>query len=241
MTREFSIQVRQLTRTLGGFAVLRALDFDALPGDCVNIQGKNGSGKSTLLACLAGLLRPDSGSVLVFGRSPADPETRRTTGMVAHESYLFPSLSLRENLIFAGRIYGVEHPRKRADHWLHNAGLQRKARSLPRELSQGMRRRASIARALIHEPRLLILDEPFASLDREGAIWLSDLLSNRLRRGLTTVMVTHQDQPARLAASRHWNLHLGRLYESTATNRSAALPTTPEIRPAHSSCSEARI
>ena len=174
-------------------------------------MGDNGAGKTTLLRCLAGLVRPDAGGVRWFGLGPEQAAMRSLIGLVAHESLLYPYLTLRENLVLAGRLHAVSEPARRAMHWLGSAGLDGHADRLPGEVSRGMRRRASIARALINDPPILLLDEPFSGLDRTGCDWTADLLRTRRLRGWTTCLVTHEDRTARQLADRTLELRSGRL------------------------------
>ncbi len=162
-----------LGRRFGQRWVLRGLDFSAQPGQCVAIIGANGSGKSTLLRCLAGLLRPDAGSVRWFGQPAGGAALRAWIGFMGHESGLYSQLSVYENLLFAARMYGLPHPAARAEHWAAEVGLAAHAHRRVAQLSQGMRQRAALARALIHQPRLVLLDEPFVGLDAHGAAWLA--------------------------------------------------------------------
>ena len=139
------------------------------------LTGANGAGKTTLLGCLASVLRPDGGEVRWFGRlAGRDVALHRWIGMVAHESGLYSHLTLRENLVFAARMSGVDNPRHRADQWLDMTGLTPHADVLPTRLSRGMRQRLAVARALIHDPPLLLLDEPFTGLDAAGARMAAD-------------------------------------------------------------------
>jgi ABC-type multidrug transport system ATPase subunit len=204
--------VRQLSKSFGRRAVLRQIDWQVAEGESVAVTGANGAGKSTLLACLAALVRPTSGEVLWFGRPAArNPAARRLVGMVAHENRLYPHLTLRENLVFAARMCGVSEPGARADQLLESAGLARHAQRMPPVLSRGMRQRAAVARALIHDPPILLLDEPFAALDAEGADWLLGRLLELRARGRTFCLVLHDEAKAERLADTIVRLHSGRI------------------------------
>lgn len=181
-----------LGRRFGMHWVLRGLDFSALPGQCVAIIGANGSGKSTLLRCLAGLLRADAGSVRWFGRPAGQAALRAFVGFVGHASGLYSQLSVYENLVFAARMYGLANARGRAEQWAAEVGLAAQAHRRVAHLSQGMRQRAALARALLHEPRVLLFDEPFVGLDAQGAAWLAGRLAELRQRGCTICFSTHQ-------------------------------------------------
>jgi len=210
-----AIQVCGLWKSFGDQVVLRGIDLTVPAGEGVALVGANGSGKSTLLRCLASVLRPQAGEVRWFGRAArGNLAVRRLIGLVAHESFLYPHLTLRENLLFAARMCDVPEPGARADELLRRTGLERHARRLPGETSAGMQRRVSLARALVHEPPILLLDEPFAGLDAQGTAWLFDLLSTRRSRGGTLVFATHDLAHARRLADRVLELRMGRLQEA---------------------------
>jgi ABC-type transport system involved in cytochrome c biogenesis ATPase subunit len=147
-------------------------------GESLLLRGSNGAGKTTLLRCLASSVRPTSGAVWWFGhRVCDDPSLRRLIGMVAHESRLYPQLTLRENLLLAARLYAVDAPGGQADRLLDETGMAAHANRRPAEVSRGMRQRVSVARTLIHQPRILLLDEPFSGLDLAGRGWLRQQLA----------------------------------------------------------------
>ena len=215
---ETAIRASQLSKSFGGRPVLAALDLEIAAGQCVALTGRNGAGKTTLLGCLASALRPDAGEVRWFGQTAGrDAALRRWVGMVAHESGLYPHLSLRENLLFAARMSGADHAARRARNWLDKAGLLPHADVLPTRISRGMRQRLAVARAIIHDPRLLLLDEPFTSLDESGAEWLLALLAELRDRGCTICFVTHDQEKIRRLAHRVVELREGKVYDAAVS------------------------
>jgi heme ABC exporter ATP-binding subunit CcmA len=187
------LEARGLRRSFGRMRVLRDIDLTLAPGEALAVAGPNGAGKTTLLRCLAGLMRPTAGEIRVLGRplTRGDGEVRRALGLVSHQSLLYDDLTLRENLEFVARLYGLERPRETAAAALEEAGLAGRADESPSRLSRGLTQRAAIARALLHRPRVLLLDEPFTALDAASADRLREELRRRLAAGLGLVIVTH--------------------------------------------------
>jgi heme ABC exporter ATP-binding subunit CcmA len=187
------LAARGLRRAFGRVRVLHDLDLILAPGEALAVAGPNGAGKSTLLRLLAGLMRPSAGEVRVLGRALAggDPDARRAVGLLSHHSLLYDDLTLIENLAFAARLYSLPHPADTARSALEAAGLASRAHDTPRQLSRGLLQRAAIARALLHRPRVLLLDEPFTALDAGSAERLRDELRARRAEGLGLVIVTH--------------------------------------------------
>ena len=209
---------RQLTRTMNGHPILDRAELAVAPGELVALVGTNGAGKTTLLKCLAGRLRPTSGEVLWFGISPQGrPTCHRLLGFAAHESFLYPELTASENLLFAARMYGLDRPQQRVAGLLARTGLLRRAGQAVGRLSAGLRQRVSLARALVHDPPLVILDEPFAGLDAAGHLWLERLLSELRERRRAIVFSSHDHQQCRRTASRILELRDGRLHEVVDT------------------------
>jgi heme ABC exporter ATP-binding subunit CcmA len=188
------LEARGLWRAYGRRQVLRGLDLAVAAGEAVAVAGPNGAGKTTLLRVLAGLARPDRGEVRLEGRPLRRdaPEVRRAVGVVSHQTLLYDDLTLHENLTFAARLYGLPTPAAAARAALDEAGLGPRADESPRRLSRGLAQRAAIARALLHRPRLLLLDEPFTALDAAASERLRAELGARRRQGLGIVLVTHQ-------------------------------------------------
>jgi heme ABC exporter ATP-binding subunit CcmA len=188
------LEARGLRRSFGGLRVLRGVDLAVHPGEAVVVAGPNGAGKTTLLRLLAGLMRPEAGEVRVLGRPVRGDgeEGRRAVGFVSHQSLLYDDLTLAQNLAFTARLYGLPTPARVARAALEAAGLAARADESPRRLSRGLAQRAAIARALLHQPRLLLLDEPFTALDAAAAERLRAELGARLAAGLGVVVVTHR-------------------------------------------------
>ena len=207
----------------------RALDGVVLrlgAGDCRLILGPNGAGKSTLLRVLAGLLRPQAGAVRIEGRTLGadDPAIRSRIGFVSHQTFLYDDLTLSENLVFAARLQGVADSRAAASRALEAADLADRARDRPRDLSRGMQQRAAIARALVHDPSVLLLDEPFTGLDTVSADRLRERLLGERSAGRAIVIVSHQ--PAEV-----WEVatEVGVLERGRWASRAPVQPTWPPL------------
>jgi heme ABC exporter ATP-binding subunit CcmA len=226
-----ALQTRGLCKRLGGRVVLRDVDLDIHRGQCVAVTGANGAGKTTLLRCLAGLARPTSGQVSWFGRQPGKSTAgRQLAGIVLQESCLYPCLSPLENLLFAGRMWGVSAPRQRARDLLQQAGLGDVADRQVGQLSRGMQQRLTLVRGLVHDPLILLLDEPFSALDRDGRRWLGGLLQKLKNRGRTICLASHDDQVIRNIADSSVRLRAGRLHRADvdAANAASLTSTRPE-------------
>lgn len=206
-----AVEVRSVKRRFGAAPVLRGIDLDAARGECIAIFGPNGAGKSTLLRTLAGLLRADSGTVKLFGRAlPADGALRRRIGYLGHDAFLYRDLDARENLEYYGRLYGVKDS-ARIDELLAKVGLAQTGDRRVGGFSRGMQQRLGLARALLHEPELLLLDEPLTGLDPEGAALLSALMRDLRPRGVTVMMATHDIERALESATRAVVVGRGRI------------------------------
>ena len=212
----FPLQARGLSKDFGHRVVLRGIDFQLMAGELVGLMGANGAGKTTLLGCLAATVRPTAGVVRWFGRpAMGPPARRRLLGVVSHESRLYPQLSLQENLVFAARMYGMNQPVQIAQRQLSEIGLRSHANRLPSQVSRGMRQRVAVARALLHEPPILLLDEPFSGLDQESADWLTGVLYRLKDAGRAICFVTHDAAKASRLADKIWWLDNGTLMRSS--------------------------
>jgi len=171
-----AVAVEGVWKFYGDYPALRDVQLAAPPGSCLSLIGRNGAGKTTLLRTIAGFSRPGRGKVLIFGQEPRETQTRRQLGFIGHGISVYDELSALENLMLYGRLYGLERVRD----------------GLVREFSRGMRQRLAVARAFLHEPSVLLLDEPFTALDDRAIAVLQTLLRQALADGKTIVLSTHQ-------------------------------------------------
>lgn len=187
-----AVAVEGVWKFYGDFPALRDIRLEAAPGSCLALIGRNGAGKTTLLRTVAGFSRPMRGRVLILGEEPRSPGARRKMGFIGHGISVYDELSAIENLTLYARLYGLSNPQQTALHWLERTGLERVRDGLVREFSRGMRQRLAVARAFLHEPDVLLLDEPFTALDDRAIALLQELLRDALKAGKTVVMSTHQ-------------------------------------------------
>ncbi len=180
-----------LSKRFGPRTALAPLDLEVGAGEALAVLGPNGAGKSTLLRLLAGLARPTAGSLTIGDGAPSRTAQRRAVGLVGHATFLYPTLTARENLLLAARLHGLSSPAERADRLLAEDRLEALAERRVGALSRGQAQRVAIARALIHDPALLLLDEPWTGLDPRAAERLSERLAALHRAGRTLVVVSH--------------------------------------------------
>ena len=179
-----------VSKIFGRFAALREVSAEFAPGRACAIFGDNGAGKSTLLRVTAGLARPTRGAVELLGSRDLRAVTGRL-GYMAHSSLLYDEMSAMENLHYAASLYGIED-RERPAQWILAVGLDPGLERHVGAYSQGMRQRLALARALAHDPEILLLDEPFSNVDASSARAMSTLLGQMRDRGKTILVVTHQ-------------------------------------------------
>jgi heme exporter protein A len=206
-----AITARGVERRFGSIRALRSVDLDVRKGSTVAVLGSNGSGKTTLLRVLAGLLRPSAGEVRVLGTVlPGDTELRRRVGLLAHESFVYGDLTGVENLTYYARLYRV-FTRAHVNALLDEVGLLEAAGRPARTYSRGMLQRLSLARAILHQPELLLLDEPYSGLDAAGIDVLGAVLGRLRANGATIVLTTHDLDRALAAADAAVVLDRGRV------------------------------
>jgi len=183
----------KLTRRYGRFVALRSVSLTVDAGECLTLFGHNGAGKSTLLNVVAGLTRGYEGDVSLFGTNlrKANDKSRAAIGFLSHETFLYNDLTAIDNLLFYGRLYGIADPQARATELLDRFRLSHKADANVRALSRGMKQRLSLARAIVHEPSLLLLDEPFTGLDESACEMVGRMLRAFTAAGGAAVVTTH--------------------------------------------------
>jgi heme exporter protein A len=187
------IRIEGLVKNYGVNAVLRGVDLHVRPGEFVTLVGPNGAGKTTLMRIVASLLKPTSGSIRVGGwplPERAD-KVRRHIGLVSHFSLLYDDLTAAENLAFFTRLYQLDNSEERVIDALRGVGLAARQRDPVRSFSRGMVQRLTLARATLHEPDVLLFDEPYTGLDQEATQLLDDLLRGEADKGRTIFMITH--------------------------------------------------
>jgi len=198
------IDVRKLVKRFGLKTILRGLDFHVEAGEFVALLGPNGAGKTTFLRILASLSRPSLGEVRIAGyHLPAQAAAvRRRLGVVSHLPLLYGDLTAEENLRFYGRMYGVAHLDRRVAEVLELVGLTPRRRDLVRTFSRGMGQRLAIGRAVLHDPDVMLFDEPHTGLDQDACNMLDTVLREVAAQGRTVVMTSHDLARAAVLASR---------------------------------------
>lgn len=207
------LRISDLHKSYGSRVALKGIDLDLNRGEFLCLFGPNGAGKSTLLKIIATLLRPSSGSVKVldYDLQEHPEEYRAKLGMVSHQPFVYLDLTVLENLEFFASLYGVENPQRRALDLLDEVNLADRYDMPAANLSRGMQQRLSIARALINDPALLLLDEPYTGLDEHAASVLRDQLQALHSQQRTIVMVTHNLRRGMESATRLGILSAGKL------------------------------
>ncbi|HWQ03828.1 MAG TPA: heme ABC exporter ATP-binding protein CcmA [Longilinea sp.] len=218
------IEVRSLVKRYGPKTVLRGLDFSVTEGEFVALLGPNGAGKTTFLRILSSLSRQSLGEVKIAGffLPNQSAAVRRRLGVVSHLPLLYGDLSAFENLHFYGRMYGVDGLNARIAEVLDLVGLTARRRDLVRTFSRGMQQRLAIGRAILHDPDVLLLDEPHTGLDQDACTMLDEVLRQVAVRGRTVVMTSHDLSRAQDLASRFDVLTRGRISASIQQSGLAA-------------------
>jgi len=190
---ENAIEVRHLRKAFGTLKAVDGIDFELKQGEFLTVFGPNGAGKTTLIKILAGLTQPSSGTAKVAGFDIAEghPEMRKEIGIISHATALYADLTPLENLIFFARMHGLKQPEDRALKVIEEVGLSPRRNDRVRTFSRGMLQRLSIARAVLHDPAILFLDEPFTGLDLHATNVLKEHLQRLHDRHRTILMTTH--------------------------------------------------
>jgi len=209
-------EVKKLCRSYGMQRVLQNLDISLQSGELVCLLGPNGAGKSTLIRLLSGLLKPTAGEITIDGALVdfSEAEARRKIGLILHQTFLYEQLTGIENLQLYARLYGTRLTESDLKQLMVRVGLG-KVRPVPvRSYSRGMKQRLTIARALLNNPQILLLDEPYTGLDQQGSAMLNQLLAEEQENQRIILLTTHELSFIRQVASRFDILHRGRIAES---------------------------
>lgn len=190
---EMLLQAQRISKFFGERPVLHGVTLAMQPGAAALIIGRNGVGKSTLIKILCGLVRPSGGQLWLFGKEPRTmpADQFRRLGVLLHHTLLYPGLSARENLEFYSELFGIPDAAAHAARWLERIGLQRAAQEQVSALSRGMEQRLGIARAMLAAPDLILLDEPFAAMDADGAALVGSLIREALTRRAAVIFTAH--------------------------------------------------
>lgn len=222
---EIAIRARGVSKFFGDFPALRKVDLEIHRGRVLAMLGRNGAGKTTLLRILAGLTSPTHGEI-TFPPSGGDArKNRRRVGVVGHGAWIYDELTAEENLLFFCSLYRVADARRVADEWLARVGLERFRNARAAEYSRGMRQRLTVARAFLHNPDVLLLDEPWTALDDRANALLSSLVRDSRTSGQSVVICSHQLREAMDVADEVALLDRGRMvYRGAVDERLRADP-----------------
>lgn len=225
-----AIRTVDVTKAYGQFVSVREFSVEIAPGETVGLFGPNGAGKTTVLRMLAGLTRPTEGTVYVDGAEFAldDQRVRERVGVVTHDSMLYDGLTARENLRFHARLHGLDDIADRCEEVLDAVGLTERASRRPGTFSHGLRKRLALARALLHDPEILLLDEPYTGLDQRAAADFAAALDDFEDR--TVVLTTHDLERGLRHCSRALVLDRGRLEADFPTDSLSPAEFAAEYR-----------
>jgi heme exporter protein A len=232
-----SVLIRGLTKRYGHHRVLAGIDLELKSGSLCDLLGPNGAGKTTLIGIVSTLVRPSAGEVSYRsgkGALPHGVPLRRLIGVLAHDSFLYGELTAEENLLLYARLYGVADASRRAAALLDEVALEGEARTRPvRTYSRGMMQRVALARALLHQPSLLLLDEPFTGLDRSGSAALGRTLAAAVARGCVVLVVTHDLEALEGVADHVVVLRRGKLEHESRRDGGYSYPELKELYHRH--------
>jgi heme exporter protein A len=216
------IRFEKIETRYGGLYALRRVSLEVAAGECVVLAGRNGSGKTTLLRIAARLVRPSAGYVTFLNDKENAAGAASRVGFVAHATMVYDELTAEENLVLFGRLMGIAEPAARAAELLGEVGLAERRSYLVRTFSRGMRQRMAIARALLNEPAVLLLDEPATGLDPQGVSWLAGKLCEMRDAARTIVMSLHGESEISSLATRAIRLEAGSVIADTGTGGSVS-------------------
>jgi heme exporter protein A len=222
------VELSNLCKQIDDRPILHNITFSLAPGEYLALLGANGAGKSTLLKVLATLIPPSSGSMLLFGENAGSAKLRARIGMIGHQPMLYGELTALENLIFFAKLYGVENA-NRPTELLKTVGLAHRANDRVKGFSRGMTQRVAIARALLHDPELILADEPFAGLDEGSSRIVENMLAELNSQGRTIILVNHSIERTLQLSKRTIVLKSGQILADEASNRLSSARIIEEI------------
>jgi heme exporter protein A len=204
MPNTLALESEDIRKTFGHFMALGGITLNVPHGEFLTLFGRNGAGKTTFLKIAATLVRPTYGKLRIGGIDiREEPENaRRRIGFLSHNTYLYRDLNPIENLRFFGRLYGIENAEQRIQDLLDRVGLRRRAADPIRAFSRGLHQRLGLARAMLHDPSLILLDEPYTGLDANAVAILDQMLDEAIRAGKTIILTTHDLEQGLRAATR---------------------------------------
>ena len=211
------LRFETIDKRYGGLLALRGVSLSIAAGECVVFAGRNGSGKTTLLRIAARLVRPSRGELRFTGAPSGGDDNPIRPGFVAHATMVYDELTAEENLLLFARLLGTTQPEKRVEALLQEVGLSDRRASRVRTFSRGMRQRVAIARALLHEPTVLLLDEPATGLDPQGVAWLAEAIRRLRDSGRTILMSLHGESEISSLGTRAIRLDAGSITADTRT------------------------
>jgi heme ABC exporter ATP-binding subunit CcmA len=222
LKENYGIEVRTLTKQFGYKKVLNQVNLSLKKGEFLALFGPNGAGKTTLIRILSSLVRPTWGEVLVGGYDAKSEgeDLRRIIGVISHNTFLYDNLTAFENLKFYGRMYDVRDLKERIEEVLELVGLRERIHDRVQTFSRGMQQRLSVARMMLHEPAILLLDEPYAGLDQNGIETLKGILEGFGEGGKTTIMTSHDLERGLEMCSRVAIIHSGVIVYNEKLSRS---------------------
>lgn len=224
-----ALDAQDIQKKFGHFTALGGVTLQIPQGEFVTLFGRNGAGKTTFLKIAATLMRPTHGSLLIEGIDirKAPEQARRQIGFLSHNTFVYRDLSALENLRFFCRLYGADDSNGRLMALLERVGLRRRANDNVRAFSRGLQQRVGIARVLLHNPSLILLDEPYTGLDAQAVAMLNEILDELVQSGRTVILTTHDIEHGLRAASRVLIMDRGKVVLSSTAQ-------DPAVREAYS-------
>ena len=216
------ISLKNVTKKKGTRIILDDISFHLDKGECAALVGPNGAGKTTLLKVAATLIRPDSGELIIGNLDPANSshqlKIRELIGYLDHEGMLYGELSVEENLTFSGQMYFLKenYTKEKIDYLLDKLKIIHRKHDMVKRLSRGMKQKASIARTLLHEPEILLLDEPLTGLDKNSVKVFKSILENEKRKGKTILLASHKPEQLQELFDKVIHIKNGRVVEIEA-------------------------